>query len=148
MQFQPKTDEQLADEAMLPEGVYDFTIDKATDTTSKKTGDPMIAVEMTLFSDKGDRRIKDWLMEKMAWKLKHFAFSVGLGKEYEAGTLDATALVGRSGKVTLKKGKPQGDFAPRNEVRDYVVPSEAEASTTKPANRVPAPTAGADEPPF
>lgn len=150
MQFQPKTDEQLADEAMLPEGVYDFSIDKATDTTSKKTGDPMIAVELTVFSDRGDRKIKDWLMEKMAWKLKHFALSVGLGQAYESGTLDAATLVGRSGKVILKKGKPNGDFAPRNEVKDYQVPTDAAnpAPAANAAPRVPAAVDGTDEPPF
>lgn len=148
MQFQPKTDQQLADEAMLPEGEYDFTIDKATDTVSKTSGQPMIAVEMTIFSDRGDRKIKDWLMEKMAWKLKHFAASVGMGQAYENGALDAQALVGRSGKLKLKKGKANGDFAPRNEVKDYVVPGDAPA-TTPAANAVPkSAPAGTDEPPF
>jgi hypothetical protein len=131
MQFQPKTDQQLADEAMLPEGEYDFTIDKATDTVSRTSGAPMIAVEMTVFSDRGDRKIKDWLMEKMAWKLKHFAASVGMAQAYESGALDAQALVGRSGKLKLKKGKANGDFAPRNEVKDYCVP--ADAAEAKPA---------------
>jgi hypothetical protein len=148
MQFQPKTDQQLADEAMLPEGVYDFTIDKATDTTSKKSGDPMIAVEMTVFSERGDRKIKDWLMEKMAWKLKHFAAAVGLAQAYESGALDAQTLVGRSGKVKLKKGEANGDFAARNEVKDYCVPGDAPA-TTPAANAAPKPAApGTDEPPF
>lgn len=150
MQFKPKTDAELADEAMLPEGVYDYTIDKATDTTSKKTGAPMIAVELTVFSDRGDRKIKDWLMEKMAWKLKHFAFSVGLGQAYENGDLSADALVGRSGKVRLKKGQANGDFAARNEVKDYVVP-DSETMEAKPAPtaaKLPAGTPGADEPPF
>lgn len=151
MQFKPKTDAQLADEAMLPEGIYDFTIDKAEDTKSKKSGDPMIAVEITVFSERGDRKIKDWLMEKMAWKLKHFAFSIGMGQAYESGDLSAEGLVGRSGKVKLKKGSANGDFAARNEVKDYVV-ADTETMQAKPvanAAKLPAAAApGADEPPF
>jgi hypothetical protein len=103
---------------------------------------------MTVFSERGDRKIKDWLMEKMAWKLKHFAAAVGLAEAYESGALDAQALVGRSGKLKLKKGKANGDFAPRNEVKDYCAPSDA--ATPKPAaNAAPKPAAVAgDEPPF
>lgn len=153
MKFPPKTDAQLADEAMLPEGEYDFTVDKAEDKISKKgreagaTESDMIQVDLTIFSDRGDRKIKDWLMEKMAWKLKHFAFSVGLGAAYESGDLDASSLVGRSGKVMLKKGVKNGDFAPRNEVRDYVVPAAGDAPAEKPKPRVPA-AASDDSVPF
>jgi hypothetical protein len=150
MQFKPKTDQELADEAMLPEGIYDFTIEKANDTVSKTTGNPMIVVDLTIFSERGERRIKDYLMEKMAWKLKHFAFAIGMGAAYEKGDLDAQAFIGRSGKVKLRKGQANGDFQARNEVKDYIVPDSETMQAPAAANAVrpAAPAAGTDEPPF
>jgi len=154
MRFQSKTDEQLNDEAMLPEGEYDFTVDKAEERVSKKakeqgaTEPDMIQVDLTIFSPRGDRKIRDWVMEKLPWKLKHFAYAIGLGKEYEAGDLQPTSIVGRSGKLFLKKGKPNGDFAARNEVKDYVVPGSAPQAAAPNATQVPPAASTDDEPPF
>lgn len=155
MQFQPKTDAQIAEEGMLPDGDYDFSIDKAEDKISKKgreagLAEPdMIEIGITVFSNQGDRSMKDWITSKLAWKVKHFAYAIGLGAAYEAGGLEANLLVGRSGKVTIKKGKPNGDYPPRNEVKDYVVPVEGQDATAPESRPRPAaPTSTHDEPPF
>ncbi len=38
MQFTPKTEKQLAEESLLPAGVYDFEVLKAEDAVSKSSG--------------------------------------------------------------------------------------------------------------
>lgn len=155
MKTNPKTDEQLHDEAMLPEGEYDFSIDKAEDKVSKKgreagqTEPDMIQLDLTVFSSKGDRRVRDWIVSTMAWKLKHFCYAVGLGEAYERGDISADGLVGRCGKLLLKKGKANGDFAPRNEVKDYIVNGAEKPAPMKVAPQVPAAAKADDiDPPF
>lgn len=150
MKTTPKTDEQLDAERMLPAGEYDFTVVSAVEKMSKSNNE-MIELTLTIFSGVGERTMKDWLLDKLAWKVKHFAYAVGVEAAYEAGGLDASTLVGRSGKVVIKQGKANGDFSARNEVKDYVVPVAGAAPTPapKPAPRVATGgAAGADEVPF
>jgi hypothetical protein len=43
-------------------------------------------------ADGKGRKVNDYLMESVAYKLRHFAYAVGLGKSYEAGSLDAADI--------------------------------------------------------
>lgn len=133
MKITPKTDAQIAEENLWPAGEYDFSIHEAEDTISKTSGKPMIKLRLTAFSPDGKQRtITDYLMESMAYKLKHCLYAIGMGKEYEAGEFDAASLQGRSGRVLLKQEFQDG-FAPKNSVKDYVVLKEGE--TAAPAAR-------------
>lgn len=146
MRTTPKTQEQLDQERMLPAGEYDFTIDKAEDKISRSQNE-MIELSLTIFTGNGERRMKDWVMDKVAHKLRHFAYAVGVGPMYEAGALVAQELVGRSGKVILKQGKAQGDFPARNEVADYVPLKDAKP-TPAPTRVVPVSAPSDNDPPF
>ncbi len=154
MKTTPKTDQQLAEESMLPAGEYDFSVVSAVEKISRKSreaGYPdadMIEVSLTVFGPNGERRVKDWLMDKVAYKIKHFAYAVGLGQDYENGGIDPHTLVGRCGKLILKQGKPNGDFAPRNEVKDYVVVGKETVKAPSAAKLPAAAAPGVDEPPF
>jgi len=109
---------------MLPPGEYDFEVLKSTDKFSKG-GNPMIELVMWVYSADGERVIvTDYLLEKLAYKLRHFASAVGRIADYEAGTLDGNGLVGLTGRCKLGVEKPKDDspYPPKNVVRDYVVP--------------------------
>lgn len=104
-------------------GIYDFEVTEAKDRISA-SGNAMIELNVTVYNKEGHtRKVYDYLIdsEKTGYKVRHFASSVGLSKEYENGELDAEALIGKSGKLQLyiKKDKA-GVYPDKNAVSDYV----------------------------
>jgi len=114
---QPKTEEELDFERLLPKGTYDFEVVKAEEKQSKK-GNDMIAVNLKVFHGEGFQFVRDFLMEAMSHKLRHFAETVGMINAYDTGQLDADSLVGRSGKARIDI-EPAGEFPAKNVVKDY-----------------------------
>lgn len=151
MQFTPKTENQLIAEGLMPAGEYDFRVITATDGTSKNSGKPMITLELEVFDADGrGRKCRDYLMESMGFKLRHFAFATGLGGNYEAGKLEAADMVERTGKLELKVEPEKNGYPARNGVKDYVVPEAGEQPEPKPVKTTKPAAAGPtdDEPPF
>lgn len=149
MKIQPQTEDQLAKAMLLPAGEYDFEVVTAEDRISK-SGNEMIEVGLLVFAGDAKRTVKDYLMEKMAYKLRHYCYAVGLGKEYESGELTAALCVGRTGRVKLKVEEQDG-FRPKNAVADYVVGATTDVpQKTAPKLPTASPAAAADpnEPPF
>jgi hypothetical protein len=123
MQFQAKTEKQINEENLIPEGVYPFDVMNADNKTSK-AGNEMIELELRIYcADGRERSLNDWLMPKMAFKLFHFCAYCGLSQQYDAGTLTAADCVGKSGfvKIGIQADK-QGQYPDRNSVKDYVRP--------------------------
>jgi len=119
MKFTPKKEEELGKKSfVLPAGEYEFSVMSAEDTKST-AGNEMIKVKLAVYPPDGGKpsHVYDNLLEAMAYKLRHFAFAVGLGEEYSSGKLEASECAGRGGLVTLKVGEYQGK--PKNEVEDY-----------------------------
>lgn len=145
MQFKPKTQKELDLERLLPDGEYDFEVAYAEDKTSS-TGNPMIAVKLSVFAaDGGTRSVRDWLMEKMAFKLRHFAYATGMGAEYESGELAAANIVGRSGRCKIASEEGKGDFPASNKVKDYIVSADAPARKPAPNAAPKLPAASTDD---
>jgi hypothetical protein len=124
MQFAAKTESQIREESLIPEGEYDFTVVQAANKTSK-AGNDMIQLDLDIFVGGAERPMKDWLMEKMAFKLLHFCSATGLIAKYESGSLDAQDCVGKSGKLTVVIKDGQGAYGKQNSIKDYVVPVAA-----------------------
>jgi hypothetical protein len=132
MQFKAKTEEELKAELVMPEGEYDFEVIEAADTVSKK-GNDMITVKLKVFApDGGFRLVTDYLMEKMAFKLRHFCETTGMIDRYDAGDLMARHCEGRTGRVLIQvepeqRGKDRDGndktFPPKNSVGDYAKPA-------------------------
>lgn len=140
----PKTDSQIAEENLWPAGDYDFEVTKAVEKVSK-SGNPMIQVDLMCYNGEKRRAVTDYIMEKMAFKLKHFLYGIGMTAAYEAGEFSAEQFQGRAGKVTLRQEQQEG-YLPKMVVKDYVVPKEGEA---KPApKRTPVATEQDDSVPF
>lgn len=134
MQFPPKTENQLIAEGLMPAGEYDFRIITAVEGVSKSSGKPMITLELEVFDTDGKgRKVRDYLMESMGFKLRHFAFATGLGSNYEAGKMDAADMVERTGRLELKIEPEKNGYAARNGVKDYVVPEAKEDPAPTPA---------------
>lgn len=120
MRVNPKTEEEVQEDGLLPAGIYDFEVTDAEDTTSKK-GNDMVVLKLTISDADGrDRIVVDYLLEAIAYKLRHFASAVGLLKEYESGNLPAHLMKGRTGQCKLRIKPAQDDFRAKNEVSDYI----------------------------
>ena len=135
MQFIPKTDDEIAAEMLIAPGDYDFQVREAVEETSKK-GNDMIHLKLSVWDADGNERwIDDYLLEVMAFKLRHFAYAVGLDGLYESGSLTAGDCTGKSGKCSVFIDKGDGNFRDKNAIKDYVVPDEQPAA---PSPRPPA----------
>lgn len=135
MQFEPKTEDELSAGLLLPDGVYDFEVIDAAEKVSKK-GNPMMVVNLMVYAPDGSTRyVRDFLMEAIAYKLRHFCAATGLLGAYNDGVLTSDMCAGRPGKVKIVTESQDG-FPPRNAVKDYIV---AEAGSVPTRSTAPAP---------
>ena len=121
MKVTPKTEVQIAEEGLLPKGEYFFEVVDATDKLSKK-GSEMIKLDLAISTDDGDRRfISDYLLDAIAYKVRHAADACGLLAKYEAGELVGADFINCSGrcKIIIKEDKT-GQYPPSNSVTDYI----------------------------
>lgn len=145
MKFTPKTEQQLAEENLLTPGWYDFVVLEAKSKISKaaagrgETEPNMIELKLRVY-ETPDRGVfvTDYLMEEMAFKLRHFCAEVGLLAAYDNGHLTPEACVGKEGRVKIGPSKARGDFKPKDEAKDYGEPKNAPRAN-------PAPTAKASK---
>lgn len=141
MRFAPKTENEIASENLLPPGTYDFEIITAEDAISKASGNEMIKLTVHIFSEDGTpTTCFDYLMEKVAYRLRHAAEVCGLMAEYERGALDAIDFQGKTGrcKVAIQKDK-SGQFPDKNTIVDYIRSSSAgDTASARPSARKPA----------
>lgn len=110
----------------LEPGIYNFQVINA-EAKKSKNGHEMIELQLCVWDRDGkERMLKDWLLDAMAFKMRHFAEGAGLLEKYNLGEVSADDCFNRSGKVDLiiQKGKPKdngdGNYPDRNSVKDYV----------------------------
>ncbi len=128
MKYTPRTEKELDEANLLPEGNYTATVTEAEDTVSSK-GNEMIALTLTIYEQSGEqRKILDWILEAMPWKLRHFCEATGL--DYESGEVKAADCMGKSVTVELKVEPKTEKYRAKNSVKDYTpveVPVEQQA---------------------
>lgn len=149
MKFTPKTNEEIQRESLMPDGSYDFTVARAEDTHSK-AGNEMLKVNLCIYSEKGSQYyVYDYLLEAMAWKLRHFAYAVGCQKQYDAGVLTASDVQGKSGTLRLVHEDGTDQYPAKNVVKDYIYVKPGEEPVKTVVHQSPGVSAvSADEPPF
>jgi hypothetical protein len=94
----------------------------------------MIELTVRVFKPDGSfSLVTDYLLESMAYKLRHAAVACGLEKTYDAGTLKADDFIGKEGmlKLNIQKDK-NGQYPDRNSVKDYIVPKEGDSKVVIP----------------
>lgn len=133
MRFKPKTEKEIAEEKIIPEGVYGFQISNGEDKTSK-AGNEMIELIVRVYKPDGNFiLITDYLMEKISYKLRHAAEACGLLHEYESGVLVGDNFVGKTGELKLGIKEASGDWPAKNVIKDYIVPKDGEKPKALPA---------------
>ena len=144
MRFEPKTRQQLEDEekkrleeSLLPKGTYDFEVFRAEEAVSKK-GNDMIALGLRIFAPDGSVPfVNDWLLEAMAYKLRHFCETTGLLAKYDDGSLCAEDCKHAAGKVQLDIEKAKNNYGPKNVVKDYGAGPESDEMPSHKATKDP-----------
>lgn len=122
MRFEPKTAQEIDESGLLDPGLYDFEVMEAEEKTSSK-GNDMVALAIRVEDNDGRGfKILDWLVatEGGAYKVRHFAESVGLLKEYEKGDMPAGLMIGKTGRCKLGIKPAEGQYRAKNTVADYV----------------------------
>jgi hypothetical protein len=125
MRFDPKSEKEIAEANLWPASEYDFEVIEAKEETSK-AGNDMVHLSVKIYDAEGNfRTLDDYLVgtEKAAFKIRHFAESVGMLSDYESGEIPAEAMIGRAGKckVIVVKDK-SGQYADKNSIGDYLKP--------------------------
>jgi hypothetical protein len=122
---EPKSAEEIKAESNFPiwaPGIVDFEI-RAAEETISKNGNDMIKLTVDVYNSEGKKQtIFDYLLESMAYKLRHCADACGLTAQYESGSLDAIEFEGKSGKckINIQKDK-SGQYPDKNGIADYLV---------------------------
>ncbi|CAK0740994.1 DUF669 domain-containing protein [Gammaproteobacteria bacterium] len=120
LDFTPQTEEELAEAGLLAKGEYPFEILFAEDKRSKK-GNAMIEIKLCVFTNDGKtRKLTDYLLSAMAYKLRHFCDAVGLLPQYQNGSLCAADCGGRTGTCKVDIVPAKDGYPPKNEVKDYL----------------------------
>lgn len=137
MTFQPKSEKEVSEARLAPQGDYDFQVLEASDEISKK-GVPMIKLKISVFNGDALRwHIYDYLHPAMEAKLRHFCDTTGLLSVYESGSLSASPCKGRQGRCRLVIEEGEGSYPDKNSVKDYIcrkaLPIASPAAVPKPA---------------
>ena len=101
MNFQPKSEEEVKAFTLLEKGIYPFRIIKAEDQISK-SGNEMIKLTLLIWDKEGHTHtLYDYLLEKIAYKLRHFAECVDMLDKYNLGCFTAEDCESREGSVDI-----------------------------------------------
>ncbi len=131
MRFEPKTAQEIDEAGLVDPGVYDFEVMEAEDTTSK-AGNDMVALGIRIEDGNGrGLKILDWLVatDGGAYKVRHFAESVGLLAQYEKGDMPAGMMIGKTGRAKIGVKPAEGQYRAKNTVQDYVAGGAGALST-------------------
>lgn len=123
MKFAPKTEREIAEEGMMPDGtICDFEVIEAQEAVSK-AGNEMIELKLTVWRPNGAQMsMRDWLVSTRQGKVLAFAKAVGMREAYDAGEFRADDLAGKAGKLKVGVDPGDGNYPPRNKVKTYVMP--------------------------
>ena len=119
MQFQPKTEKEIAESKLFPKGEYDFEIIDAVEKASA-AGNDMIELKLRISNGDGMARVlTDYLLPKRAAKLRNCCAACGVLEKYESGVVSDDDFPGKRGRLKLTVEKKKG-WPDRNVVADYV----------------------------
>lgn len=130
MKFEPKTEAQLEELDLLPDGIYEFSVYSAEDKLSK-SGFPMIQLKLEIYGNMlGTKYIFDYLVSSnhpiTQKRIRHFCYATGLADLYELGEINSHHLMSKSGKLILGIEDSE-KFGKKNRVIDYLDSSKADS---------------------
>jgi hypothetical protein len=128
--YTPKSEKELSESMLIPDGDYDFEVISATQKNSK-ANNPMIELKLKIWDSEGkERTVFDYLMsstDSMLYKLRHFCVATKMEQIFDSGKLTDQDCIGKSGKVRIfVQQDKSGKYQPKNAVKDYLTPEKTE----------------------
>ena len=135
MKYTPYSEAEIQSMNVMEAGIYVFQVlDVETEKNGKpmqdKNGNDMAKLKLVVWDkDNRERTLFTFISGdgNFAYKLRHFAKSIGMVEEYESGMFKINATIGKSGKadIVIKKGTMKSDgsgemWADRNDVKDFI----------------------------
>lgn len=140
MKYQPYTEAQIQSMNVMEPGIYSFQVlealthDQYGKTLRDKNGNEMAKLKLLILdTENRERFIYTYISGDgaFAFKLRHFAKTIGMIQQYEDGIFNVNESVGKMGtaEVVIKKGtfKPDGSgevWPDRNDVKDFVATAD------------------------
>ncbi len=135
----------------MDEGIYTFevlevhTTDKVNKPLQDKNGNDLAKLKLLVWDNQNRERTLFTFISgdgNFAYKLRHFAKTIGMLEDYEQGTFNINRAVGKSGMadVVIKKGTLKADgsgelWPDRNDVKDFVMPPVSNTTLQPPAQK-------------
>lgn len=125
MRFTPKSENEIQMMNLMDAGTYSFFVISSKDEISKNNNE-QIKLKLKVWDVNGSEHIiYDYLLEAMAYKLRHFCEITDLIDKYNNGAINAIDCEHKTGKVEIiiqaGQNRPDGGkYADKNSVKDYV----------------------------
>ncbi len=127
MKVDVKTNQELNESNLVPEGIYEFVVTKAEEKISQ-SGNEMIRLSLQIWDKAGKEHFVFCnLLNAMPHLLKHFCEATNLMDSYNSGILTHYNCENVSGhcKIIIEKGKikcpsPLEFYPDKNVVKDFL----------------------------
>lgn len=146
MRYTPYTEAEIQSMHVLAEGTYAFQVLEVITTNYNgtpmidKNGNDLAKLKLLVWdNEQKERHIYTYISGDgaFAYKLRHFACSLGLVSDYEQGVFNIHNTIGKSGSahVIIKKGTMKTDgsgelWPDRNDVKDFIVDTKLNKSSS------------------
>jgi len=145
MRYTPYSETEIKSMNVIDAGTYPFQVADVETTKnghpmSDRNGNEMCKLKLTIWDSENRERIVYTYItgdDNFAYKLRHFAKTIGMIKEYDNGTLNMRETVGRQGtaEIVIKKGTLKTDgsgemWADRNDVKDFTGEPQAQSNSS------------------
>ena len=136
MRYTPYTEAQIQSMNVMDEGIYAFEVievhltDKFNKPLRDKNGIDMAKLKLLVWDNENRERVVYTFISgdgNFAYKLRHYAKTIGMILDYENGSFDMARTLSKSGKahIVIKKGTLKTDgsgemWPDRNDVKDFV----------------------------
>jgi hypothetical protein len=139
MKYKPYTEEQIQSLNVMEPGIYGFqvveviTTDNYGNQLRDKNGNEMAKLKLSILGFESPRTLFTYISGDgaFAFKLRHFAKTIGMVDKYEDGIFNIAETIGKLGQadIVIKKGTFKTDgsgemWADRNDVKDFVVTAD------------------------
>lgn len=117
--------QQMREDALIPEGIYDFEV---LDAREKRSSSGTDMLNLKLRVQVNNRNVLYWdtlfLMPKMFFKIEHFCQTTGLTSKLDEGRLMAQDCLGKQGQIHIVRKIDNRTGEVINQTKDYVKPEQ------------------------
>lgn len=130
MKITPKTEKQIEEEMLFAAGNYEVEVIKCEEQVSKG-GNAMLKLMLRVYMPDGTTRTMfDYLLEAMAFKLRHFMVSAGMEDKYNQGDVTSDDLMGAMVLAEIGIKPAKDGYAAQNNITDYMPIKRSGAAAT------------------